>query len=280
MKLKKTKRVARARGNGTLIIIGGHEDKEDECEILREVVRRAAGGKIVVVTVASEEPEELWVEYRKCFKKLGVKRVERLDLEDAAQSRKINLEKVFKGTKALFFTGGDQLKITTKIAGSPLMDCLMAFFENGGTIAGTSAGAAALGNIMFVGGGSDESLKVGSWKMAPALGFHDNILIDNHFAERGRVGRLLAAVSLNPGMVGMGIDENTAAIAHKDKLQVIGENGIYMICGKDMTYTNAAVAMPGQTLSVHDTIVHILSPGERYDFTKRKPVPVKRAARR
>lgn len=266
-----TRGKARAQKKGSLIIVGGNEDKEDELVILKEIARKTGNGKLIVASLASDYPKEVWSQYHGIFKRLGVKSIEHLSISQHEEARRFDVETLFKGATVLFFTGGDQLKITTKIGGSPVMEKIFELFHNGGTIAGTSAGAAVMGKTMLVGGEDTESHKVGNWMMAPGAGLLENMIIDQHFAQRGRIGRLLGAVSLNPGVLGVGIDENTAILVEGDSFHVLGENAVYIIDGTSVSYTNISEASAEKTMSIHDVKLHILAEGEGFDLTSRRP---------
>lgn len=258
---------------GSLIIVGGREDKKDDLVILREIARRTGNGKLIVTTLASQVAEELWLEYEKIFKSLGVKNVQHLKIDKPEDARDPALKSLFANARTVFFTGGDQLKITTKIGGTQIVDWLQEIYESGGTIAGTSAGASIMGKTMLVGGENVESHKVGSWKMAPGLGFLPDLIIDQHFAQRGRIGRLLGAVAPNPGMVGVGIDEDTAIIVENNGFTVVGSNAVYVIDARDVTYSNLSDSTADKTMSMHNVVLHILSEGDSFNLKSHKPTP-------
>jgi len=267
VKLRKT---STARSRGTLIIIGGREDKSGEMKILKKIAEHTGNGRLLVVTAASEVSEQVWQDYFTIFKKLGVKSIEHLYVKQPEETHDVNITEMFKDVTAVFFTGGDQLKVTTKLGGTPVMDAITEVFRNGGTLAGTSAGASIMGKTMLIGGENAESHKVGNWMMAPGLGFVENMIIDQHFAQRGRIGRLLGAVALNPGILGIGIDEGTAIIVEEDRFQILGENAVYVVDGRGVTYTNISEASAEQTMSMHDVRLHILADGESFDLKQRK----------
>lgn len=256
--------------HGSLIIIGGREDKEGDRVILAEIAKRNNGGKIVVVTAASEMPEALWHDYKKLFHDMGTKKVEHLPIAQPEEARDPKWLDVLEGAKTIFFTGGDQLRITSKIGGTAIEDRIVEIYHSGGIIAGTSAGASVMGQTMLVGGENSESHKVGNWMMAPGMGFARGMIIDQHFAQRGRIGRLLGAVALNPGVLGIGIDEDTAIIIEDGKFKVLGSNAVYVVDGHGVTYTNISEASADKTMSMHDVKLHILADGELYDLTSRK----------
>src|SRR5215218_3021413 len=158
-------------GTGALIIIGGHEDKNGDKEILREVSARVRNGKLVVATIATSEPDEVWNEYRGIFRELGVGGVAHLHIESRADAFAEAKLSVLDGAGAVFFTGGDQLRITSRIGGAPICDRIRDIFTKGGVIAGTSAGASAASETMLVSGAGDESHRTESLQMAPGLGF-------------------------------------------------------------------------------------------------------------
>ena len=266
------------RASGSLVIIGGREDKAGDMTILREVVARSGGGKLVVASVASELPHELWQDYKAAFKKLGIKKLDHLFIERPEEARQEKNLKILDGATAIFFTGGDQLKITTKLGGTPVLERLLEIYHQGGVIAGTSAGASMMGETMLVGGENQESHKVGNWMMAPGLGIVKETIIDQHFAQRGRIGRLLGAVALNPGVLGIGIDEDTALVVEEGKMRVIGSNAIYIVDGRGVTYTNISEAEAERTMSMHDVKLHILSTGESFDPATRRPSTIDQVA--
>lgn len=265
---------SKRNGRGKLIVIGGHEDKDGYAEILKEVAGRVGKGKLVVATVGSEEPEEMWKDYRKIFGELGVKRIEHLHVEAREQALGEEAAKVVDGATVVFFTGGDQLRITSQLGDSLVYRKISELYDRGGTIAGTSAGASVLSGTMLVGGGGNGSHKVDDIiQMAPGFGLIEEMVIDQHFAERGRISRLVAAVSQNPAHLGVGIDENTAIVIEGDEaFQVIGAGAVYVVDGSSSTFSNIAEEKEDQTLSVFDVRLHLLSAGSCFDLKSRRPV--------
>jgi cyanophycinase len=259
------------RKRGSLVIIGGHEDKEGDKLILRELARRAGRGKLVVATVASDEPGDYWNIYERVFRGLGVPHVWHLDVrsrEEAKQERKV---RILDDATVVFFTGGDQLRITSYLGDSPIYDRLCEIYaEQGGTIAGTSAGASMMCETMLVRGEGEQSARLGApLVMAPGLGFVKNAIVDQHFAQRGRIGRLLGAVAHNARVLGIGIDENTAAVFENQHFDVIGENAIYVVDGSSATYSNIAELQSDHALSLFDVRLSVLSHGDRFYLTDR-----------
>ncbi|HEY4590325.1 MAG TPA: cyanophycinase [Thermoanaerobaculia bacterium] len=260
---------------GTLIIIGGGERKDAEGTILQEVAGRAGTGKLVVATIATAEPEETWKEYRQIFKKLGVKKVEWLDIRVREEGFKEEVLRILDGATVIFFTGGDQLKITSQLGDSLVYRRIEEIYEQGGTIAGTSAGASVMSETMLISGDGDESHKVDAiLGMAPGLGFIRNVVIDQHFAQRGRLGRLLGAITQNPRTLGIGLDENTAIVLDDNEwLEVVGAGAVYVLDGSQVSYSNLAEPKEEmeKTMSVFDVKLHVLSAGNRFDLQERRP---------
>lgn len=267
---------AQARKQGTLLIIGGHEDKEGDRVILKELARRANGGALLVATIASHSKvDELWEIYSQQFAELGVKDVLHLEVESREHANAPETVALIDRASAVFFTGGDQLKITSDLGGTALCKRLSSFYhDDGGTIAGTSAGAAVMPQIMLLGGRSGESQRADDkLVMSPGLGFLQGVVIDQHFAERGRMGRLLAAVALNPASLGIGIDEDTAILVEgTDEFCVLGDGAVYVIDGTEITHTNAAQRKRKGTLAVANVRLHSLSKGYRFNLRDRTPI--------
>jgi cyanophycinase len=261
------------RPRGTLVIIGGHEDKEGDRLILRAVAERVGSGALVVATVASGLPREVWGDYEPLFKELGVGDVRHLHVSTREEALSEEALEVLDGATAVFFSGGDQLKLTSQLGDTPIYTRMMEIYEQGGTIAGTSAGASVMCETMLVEGESDASHTIGSsLRMAPGFGLIAGVIIDQHFAERGRIGRLITAVAQNPRIVGIGIDENTAIVCDRSRcFSVIGAGAVYVVDGRGLSYTNLADEDRDRTLSAFDLRLHLLSMGDDFDIDSRRP---------
>src|SRR5215207_3450112 len=266
--------VPRGTAQGTLIIIGGHEEKEGKALILRAIAERVQGGKLVMATLASREPEEMFRDYERAFSGLGVNDVEHLDVPSREELLRNPRLEILDGASVVFFTGGGQLRITTQFGGTRLCEQIQEFYRQGGTIAGTSAGASVMSDTMLVSGQADASHRVGAnLFMAPGLGYLKDVIIDQHFAERGRIGRLLGAVAQNPRLLGIGLDENTAIIVEQEKhFGVLGEGAAYVVDGKGVTSTNITEEDKDRTLSIFNVRLHVLSQGDDFDLQTREPV--------
>jgi cyanophycinase len=258
--------------HGTIIAIGGNEDKEGDKKILTEVSKLIKGGKLVISAVASSQPAFLLRKYKQIFSGLGIKRVELLDIRDRAEALDEKLASVLSDAKGIFFTGGDQLRITSQIGDTPVYTKIVEIYEKGGLIIGTSAGASVMCSSMLTGGTEKDSPRAGGIKMAPGLGLLRDAIIDQHFAKRGRMGRLLCAIAENPRTLGIGIDEDTAIITENNEtFRVIGEGAVYVIDGSAVTFSNLAEEEKDETISIHSVKLHVLSDGDEFDLEKRIP---------
>ncbi|WP_309092138.1 cyanophycinase [Phenylobacterium sp.] len=257
--------------HGVLIAIGGHEDKEGDREILKEVARRLDGGVLVLATVASHEPEGYFEAYEDAFKDLGVTELRELYVHERTETSDPDKLALFDGAAGVFFTGGDQLRISSQIGDTPVESRVRDVLSRGGVIAGTSAGASMMSETMLVRGSNQESYRIGDLHMAPGLGLVRDMIIDQHFAERGRIGRLLGAVAHNPRVLGVGIDEDTAAIIEGRRMTVMGAGAVYVVDGTDSSHSNIAEGSTQQALSMHDVKLHVLSAGDSFDLRRRRP---------
>lgn len=260
---------------GNLLIIGGAEDKKNECQILKEFVKlaKARDGKIVIMPTATEQPEKVGEEYSQIFKELGIQEVEVLKIDSRKDGFSKKAQQSIEEATGIFFTGGDQLRITSLLGGTPVDQSLQKAYKNGIVIAGTSAGAAAMSSTMIIGGNGESTPQMGILNMAPGMGLVNEVVIDQHFAQRGRLGRLLSAVAQNPYILGIGIDEDTAILIDSEaNLRVIGSQTVTIVDGKDSSFTNVSELKPHQPLAITDILVHILPNGYSYDLKERKPL--------
>lgn len=260
--------------NSNLIIIGGAEDKEGKKKILQTVCKFINKNEdiLLVVTVATEYPKEAAKKYKKAFGDLGVKKIKVLDIgkrEDAFHEENIRL---IKEASLIFFTGGDQLRITSLLGGTPVYEELKKAGEKGKYIVGTSAGASVMSDTMVIEGEDEESPRKCTLKMAHGFGFVQSVIIDQHFAQRGRIGRLLTGVAENPQVLGIGIDENTAIIVNKlGEVEVIGEGAVYFIDGSNITYTNVSEQYSEEILSIFNVKLHVLKEGNKFNLITKSP---------
>lgn len=263
---------------GPLLIIGGAEDKEGDKEILKRFVELCGGSKakIGVATAATKEQEASAETYCTLFKDLGAEWVEPLLLKDRRSAKDEKMIKDLDSMGGVFFTGGDQLRISSIISGTPFEDKLIECSRNGLVIGGTSAGASVMSAHMIVGGSDDDSAKKSTVSISPGLGLIYGVVIDQHFAQRGRVGRLLSIIAQNPHTLGVGIDEDTAIEVMPDGTFIVtGSQTVTVLDGEKMTESNASDQAPEQPLAILNVILHTLSSGYGFDLNQRIPIRVK-----
>jgi cyanophycinase len=263
-----------SEARGRLVVIGGAEDKEGESRILKEFLRLAKGPKarLVVVTAATDHPEEVGAEYKAAFNRLGADSVQVVDVSSRRDATSEAAIRAIKEATGLFFTGGDQLHVTSLIGGTEMQRVIHHRHERGMVIAGTSAGAAMMGNSMILGGGDEESPRAEKVRIGPGMDLMVGVMVDTHFSQRGRHGRLLAAVAHYPQDLGIGVDEDTALVVDRTEFRVIGSGAVTLIDGGTMTYTSLPYAGEGEPLALHGVAVHVLAEGSRFDLAERLPV--------
>ncbi|WP_427157101.1 cyanophycinase [Aliinostoc sp. HNIBRCY26] len=257
-----------------LVIIGGAEDKDGDSQILREFVRRAGSTRanIVIMTAATELPRDVGENYIRVFERLGAEKVRIVDTEtreDAASSTA--LEAIAKAT-GIFFTGGDQARITSILKDTELDRAIHQRYGEGIVIGGTSAGAAVMPDKMIVEGDSETNPRPEIVDMGPGLGFLPGVVIDQHFSERGRLGRLITALVREPAVLGFGIDENTAMVVTDSQIEIIGQGSVTVVDDSEATYNNLDEILRDEALAVCGAKLHILPHGFKFDLKTRKPI--------
>jgi len=259
---------------GLLVLVGGNEDKENDLEILRTikslVKKRIA--RIEVITTASEYPEQTGKKYIKAFKKVGGSSVGLMHIKRREQADDTPLLKRLRNADIIYFTGGDQLRITSILGGTPLIEEVRRRYEEEHCIiAGTSAGASAMSETMIYGGDSSEALLKGTLNITGGIGLIDSVVIDTHFIKRGRFSRLMQMVCMNPGYVGIGLGEDTGIIIEDGHiLKAIGNGLIVIIEGQDIIYTNVVDIENGEAIAIENLNIHTIVMGHGYDLNKKR----------
>ena len=260
------------KGPGDLVIIGGAEDKTGDCDILRHFYTLAGEreARVVVLSTASTDPDA-GEQYRQIFSDLGAAVVSVFAVQNREKANQLENSRAFAECTGIFFTGGDQLRITGILGGSLLGEALLQAHHAGVVIAGTSAGASAMSETMVIGGLDDATPKKENIRMAPGLGLLRDVVVDQHFAQRGRIGRLLSAVAHNPFIIGIGIDEDTAIIARQSgECEVIGSGTVTLIDGREAVDSNVSESSPDEPLVLTNVRLHILSRHYTFNISKRR----------
>ena len=268
---------------GLLIAIGGAEDKTRERVILRYFLEVAGGSdaSVVVLATASDFPELTGERYADLFYKMHADSVEvlRIDSRDGALEDGEEVLDLLEYATGLFLTGGSQLKFSSILGGTPIADAIRRRHRAGMVVAGTSAGAAVLSEHMIALGDSGSTPRRRLVHLAKGLGLAPNIVIDQHFRRRDRLGRLLTALSYNPGLLGMGIDEDTAAILSGDTLSVLGAGAVTVVDGRGVRFTDSHAVHRGQPIAMMGLRIDVLTAGCHYDLEQRMGIPPEETVR-
>ncbi|REJ82619.1 MAG: cyanophycinase [Acidobacteria bacterium] len=254
--------------------MGGAEDRSRDGVILRRFVELCGGSKarLAIIPTASQL-EETGPNYEQVFEAIGVREARSLPFEQRSDCDDPEALEVLSRATGVFLTGGNQLRLSTVIGGTKVAQLLRRRNAEGLHVGGTSAGAAILSEHMIGYGDEGNVPRAGMAHLAPGLGIFQTIVVDQHFAQRNRFGRLLAALALNPRLVGLGIDENTAAfIGPDDVMRVVGEGSVMVLDNAKVGHTSADRAAPGQIIDVHNVVLHVLSHGGKFSFQTLQPV--------
>lgn len=258
---------------GNLVAIGGAEDRSSDLEILSRVFELAPADNkdVAVIATASGIPEEVLPAYETAFGRLGASRVHLLDVRTREQAAaEENLDAVHR-SGVVFFTGGDQLRLTHVLGGSPLLETIRDGYTAGCVVAGTSAGGVALSATMIYNGQAADALHKGAVNMTSGLGFVDNIIIDSHFLERGRFTRLMEIGATNPEKLGVGLGEDAGMIIHPYRiLEAIGPGHVIIVDSRDLASSNVTEIGNGEPVAVEHVIMHALISGHGYDIDRRR----------
>jgi len=271
---------------GKLIIIGGAVDKgsfaesnfTDQVEknlnffekgILKRIIDESKNGKesrIEIIPTASKIPTVVGTEYAKAFQYLGAENVEVLNIENREDALSDESYNRIKNADVIFFTGGDQLRLSSIIGGTPMHDLVLQKYHDEEFIyVGTSAGAASASKSMIYEGSSHEALLKGEIKITSGLGLIDHVIVDTHFVQRGRIGRLFQAVVSNPKTLGIGLGEDTGLlITEGNEMEALGSGLVILVDGRNISDTNITDVNIGEPISIKNLVVHVMSKSDKY----------------
>jgi cyanophycinase len=260
-----------------VLVIGGAEDKVHGREILRTFFGRAGASKahITIIPSASREPAIIGGRYVRIFEEMGADKIEILDIRERDQCEGPQVQASLEACSGVFLTGGDQLRLCGVLSETKVMEIIRQRVRSGQlTLAGTSAGAAVMGHHMIAGGGSGESPNRSLVDMATGLGLIPEVIVDQHFHNRNRMGRLISAIASNPDRLGIGIDEDTCAMFERDGwLQVMGKGSVTIVDPTEVTHTNEPHVSASEPLTIHNLRLHILSHGDCFHLYQRTVLP-------
>jgi cyanophycinase len=275
---------------GKLVIIGGSVDRGSFTEspadlhrnlkffekgILKRITTESARGnlsRIEIITTASSIPEEVGEEYVKAFAQLDVMNVGVLNIKTREEANQEEFIERLRVADVVMFTGGDQLRLTSIFGGTAFHHLLLEKYQNENFIkAGTSAGAAASSNNMIYQGSSQEALLKGEVKITGGLGFINNVIVDTHFVQRGRIGRLMYACASNPINLGIGLGEDTGLlITNGSNMEAIGSGLVMLVDATHMRDTNMTDVPMGAPVSIENLVVHVMTLGDTFDLKTKK----------
>ena len=256
---------------GWIVPIGGAENKENDRRILERFVRVSGGDEadIVIIPTASRM-HETGPRYEQIFKTLGAMRVSVMDFDTRRDCHERGRLERIEEASGIFFTGGNQLRLTTLLGGTPVAKLIRLRSAQGVTVGGTSAGASILSEHMIAAGDEGSAMIAGSVRLAPGLGLTNRFIIDQHFRQRDRLGRLLTALAYNPFAIGIGLDEDTAAfIAPDERLEVEGSGGVTIVDPAEVNFSSIDAVQDGQPVCMLGLKVHLLVAGATFDLNTR-----------
>ena len=256
---------------GWIVPIGGAENKENDRRVLARFVAVSGGAAadIVIIPTASRL-HETGARYETLFRELGAARVSVMDFDTRRDCRETGRLQRLEEASGIFFTGGNQLRLTTLLGGTPVATMIRKRNAAGVTVGGTSAGASILSEHMIAFGDEGSSVISGSVRLAPGLGLTNRFVIDQHFRQRDRLGRLITALAYNPFAVGIGLDEDTAVFIGPDEtLEVEGSGGVTIVDASDVTFSSMDSVSEGQPVCMLGLKVHILVAGATFNLHTR-----------
>lgn len=259
-----------------LIPIGGNENKSGDSEIFREMVDLAGGTKarIVIVPTASEMPSERARDYRELFSAFSPEAVHTIHIGERLDAGSAEVARIVSEATLFMFAGGDQLRLSSLIGGTPLHRALVERYRSGDcVVAGTSAGAAVIPEVMIFQNNRFRTFRKGGIEMTKGLGLIHDTIFDTHFVQRSRISRLVHAISTNPALLGLGIEENTGLLIEDEtRAKVIGTGTVIVLDGSAMEINHIGYAENGNPFALTNVLYSILTPGVVYDLKRRTVV--------
>jgi cyanophycinase len=264
-------KIPEGENRGWIVPIGGAENKENDRHILERFIRVSGGANanIVVIPTASRM-HETGPRYEAIFQELGASEVTVMDFDTRRDCQEAGRLRRIEEATGIFFTGGNQLRLTTLLGGTPVAKLIRVRNARGVTVGGTSAGASILSEHMIAYGDEGSSVISGSVRLAPGLGLTNRFIIDQHFRQRDRLGRLITALAYNPFAVGIGLDEDTAAFIGPDEtIEVEGSGGVTVVDASEASYSSIGEVVEGQPVCILGLKLHILVAGATFNLHTR-----------
>ncbi len=264
--------VAEDAKRGWIVSIGGAEEKVGDTDILRRFLRVSGGpeAQIAILPTASSL-DDTGPRYVEIFESLGARAAVSLPYRTRAETERADWLGALADSSGIFFTGGNQLRLSTVLGGTPVAQQIRRLNAQGVAVGGTSAGAAILPEHMIAYGETGSSPAAGMVSLTPGLGLSNRIMVDQHFRQRDRLGRLLTALAYNPFAVGLGLDEDTAAFISPDNVvEVCGSGVVTVVDVSQLGHSSVADAAVGAPICMTGVILHLLPDGGRFDLKSRE----------
>ena len=271
---------SRRPAQGPVMPIGGAEETDPGGEILQRFIDLAGGKKarIAIIPTASDDPQRSGEGYAKLFRKMGAKEADWLRVERREDANGEPALALLKQASGIYITGGDQGRLVRLLVGTLVMDCIRLRNADGVIVAGTSAGASILSALMMAGGtgvggnSNGAAARKGMVDVVAGFGLLQDIIIDQHFSQRGRMGRLLSVFAGTPGLIGIGLDEDTAVLIDREgTLEALGSNMVTIVDGRD-TLSDYFDREEGEILTITGSSLHVLAGGRRFDLDVRRVI--------
>ncbi len=267
-------KVTEGSQRGWIVPIGGAEDKENDKAVLRRFFELCGGeGAEIAVIPTASQLNDTGLRYEDLFGDMGAGNVSVLDFDTRRDAYERNRIARIEQASGIFITGGNQLRLSTILGGTPVAQAIRARNARGVPVGGTSAGASILSEHMIANGVSDnETPRADSVRLAPGLGLTNRVVIDQHFRQRDRLGRLLAALAYNPFAIGLGVDEDTAAFISPDNVvEVEGSGAVTVIDADDLQFSSMAQLDDSEPVCMLGVKLHILTAGATFNLITRTP---------
>jgi cyanophycinase len=268
-------KVEEDKKRGYIVAVGGAEDKVGPADILRRFVEVSGGkGARIAIIATASRLKDTGKRYEKLFKGIGVEEARAIPFAERADASREEWLKMLETASGIFFTGGSQLRISTILGGTPVAKAVRRMNARGVAVGGTSAGAAVLSEHMIASGEEGSTPKIGMATMAPGFGLSNRVIIDQHFRQRDRLGRLLTALAYNPFAVGVGLDEDTAAFINPDRvIEVVGNGAITVVDASALGHSSVATTDDEKPICLTNIRLHVLTHGATYDLETRAAFP-------
>jgi cyanophycinase len=266
---------------GTIVLIGGAEDKWETRDVLAETRNLNQAKRVAIIPSASGYPVEVYEEYRAAFLALGADRVDLVDVRRRDETKLPAHHATIQAAELIFFTGGDQERLVRIFGNTSLLAAIKSRYAAGVTLAGTSAGSSAMGNPMIFDGNGTKGFQKRHVASADGFGVLDRLIIDTHFMERGRIPRLSQAVAANPDGLGIGLGEDTGGVVTADgRMRIIGNRVVAVIGGEEMGFTNFSEAAPDEAVAADGLRLSFLTRGMVFDLNRRRVVSEQEGGKR